>query len=170
MSLRAVDYWSEFANEKFFGIKAPKFCEGKEKPYTVSNGIPMPDYWVVLKDFSYNTKQDRYVCSTSGIQTQDMVSNTELKKGDLLFRNFRYENAVQNMVANGVITEASKNKSTQRNEKELQEGDVELKIRRILVAPLLFLEIMGLSENQAKIIYFSLIGVGGYFAYKKFKK
>ena len=54
--------------------------------------------------------------------------------------------------------------------KELQEGDVELKIRRILIAPLVFLQMAGLSEIQAKIIYGSLIAVGGYFAYKKFKK
>ena len=57
----------------------------------------------------------------------------------------------------------------EKRRKESKEGDVELKIRRILIAPLLLLEMMGLSENQAKIIYFSLIGVGGYFAYKKFK-
>lgn len=54
--------------------------------------------------------------------------------------------------------------------KQLQEGDLELTIRRILKAPLIYLGFMGLSENQARIIYFSLIGVGGYFAYKKFKK
>ena len=54
--------------------------------------------------------------------------------------------------------------------KELQEGDVELKIRRILIAPLVFLQMGGLSEIQAKIIYGSLIAVAGYFAYKKFKK
>jgi len=47
---------------------------------------------------------------------------------------------------------------------------LELTIRRILKAPLIYLGFMGLSENQARIIYFSLIGVGGYFAYKKFKK
>ena len=124
--------------------KTPEFCDGKEFPYTVSGGIPMPDYWVVLKDFSYNTKQDRYVCSTSGIQTQEYVPDTELKKGDLLKRNFRYENAVQNMVANGVIAEASKNKSS-----SLGFGD-----------PL---------KNKKWLVY-GLIAVAGYFAYKKFKK
>jgi len=70
----------------------------------------------------------------------------------------------------GSDTELKVFEMQRRKKEELKEGDVELKIRRILVAPLLFLEIMGLSENQAKIIYFSLIGVGGYFAYKKFKK
>lgn len=54
--------------------------------------------------------------------------------------------------------------------KESKEGDVDFKIRRILKAPFLLLRMMGLSENQSKIIYFSLIGVGGYFAYKKFIK
>ena len=54
--------------------------------------------------------------------------------------------------------------------KQLQEGDLELTIKRIIKAPLIYLRFMGLSENQARIIYFSLIGVGGYFAYKKFKK
>ena len=49
--------------------------------------------------------------------------------------------------------------------KESKEGDVDFKIRRILKAPFLLLRMMGLSENQSKIIYFSLIGVGGYFAY-----
>ena len=51
-----------------------------------------------------------------------------------------------------------------------KEGDLELTIKRIIKAPLIYLRFMGLSENQARIIYFSLIGVGGYFAYKKFKK
>ena len=51
-----------------------------------------------------------------------------------------------------------------------KEGDLELTIKRIIKAPLIYLGFMGLSENQARIIYFSLIGVGGYFAYKKFKK
>ena len=54
--------------------------------------------------------------------------------------------------------------------KQLQEGDLELTIRRILKAPLIYLGFAGFSENQARIIYYSLIGVGGYFAYKKFKK
>tara|TARA_R110000824_G_scaffold6362_1_gene29488 strand:+ start:5108 stop:5362 length:255 start_codon:yes stop_codon:yes gene_type:complete len=54
--------------------------------------------------------------------------------------------------------------------KQLQEGDLELTIRRILKAPLIYLRFAGFSENQARIIYYSLIGVGGYFAYKKFKK
>lgn len=139
-------------NEKFtfgnFGFgeinrkrKAPEFCDGKEYPYTVSSS--MPDYWVVLKDFSYNKKQDRYVCSTSNLQTQEYVPNTKLKKGDLLKRNFRYENAVQNMVANGIITEASKNKSS-----SLGFGD-----------PL---------KNKKWLVY-GLIAVAGYFAYKKLK-
>jgi hypothetical protein len=123
--------------------KAPEFCDGKEYPYTVNSGIPMPDYWVVLKDFSYNKKQDRYVCSTSNMQTSDYVPNTELKKGDLLKRNFRYENAIQNMVANGVITEASKNKSS-----SLGFGDH--------------------LKNKKWLVY-GLIAVAGYFAYKKFK-
>ena len=51
-----------------------------------------------------------------------------------------------------------------------KEGDLELTIKRIIKAPLIYLRFMGLSENQARIIYYSLIGVGGYFAYKKFKK
>ena len=54
--------------------------------------------------------------------------------------------------------------------KQLQEGDLELTMRRILKAPLIYLRFAGFSENQARIIYYSLIGVGGYFAYKKFKK
>lgn len=52
---------------------------------------------------------------------------------------------------------------------EVLEQDAEFKIRRILIAPLVFLQMAGLSENQSKIIYASLIGVGGYFIYKKFK-
>ena len=51
-----------------------------------------------------------------------------------------------------------------------KEGDLELTIKRIIKAPFVYLRFMGLSENQARIIYYSLIGVGGYFAYKKFKK
>ena len=54
--------------------------------------------------------------------------------------------------------------------KQLQEGDLELTIKRIIKAPYIYLRFMGLSDNQARIIYYSLIGVGGYFAYKKFKK
>lgn len=77
---------------------------------------------------------------------------------------------IGNSMIGGSDTELKVFEMQRRKKEELKEGDVELKIRRILVAPLLFLEIMGLSENQAKIIYFSLIGVGGYFAYKKFKK
>ena len=77
---------------------------------------------------------------------------------------------IGNSMIGGSDTELKVFEMQRRKKEELKEGDVELKIRRILVAPLLFLEIMGLSENQDKIIYFSLIGVGGYFAYKKFKK
>ena len=84
------------------------------------------------------------------------------------------EKAIQDMMArtqNNVgkhITPKSYN--TLLAYEESQEGDLKFTIRRILIAPLVFLDMMGLSENQAKIIYFSLIGVGGYFAYKKFKK
>ncbi len=127
-----------------FKKKNPSFCEGKEYPYVVSSGIPMPDYWVVLKDFTYNKKSDRYVCSTSYMQTQEYVADTKLKKGDLLKRNFRYENAIQNMVADGVIMEASKYKSS-----SLGFGD-----------PL---------KNKKWLVY-GLIAVAGYFIYNKLKK
>jgi len=128
--------------ENKFGKTRPDFCEGSDTPSRSSDSTP--DYWIVLKDFTYNTKVDRYVCSTSRMQTKDYVVDTNLKKGDLLDRNFRYENAVQTMVNNGVIMKAS-----EYNPNSLGFGD-----------PL---------KNMNWLVY-GLIAVAGYFAYKKFKK
>ena len=80
-------------------------------------------------------------------------------KGSILSNRDKY-------MSDKIALEESKRKTN----KQLQEGDLELTIKRIIKAPLIYLRFMGLSENQARIIYFSLIGVGGYFAYKKFKK
>mgnify|MGYP003660315481 CR=1 FL=1 len=77
---------------------------------------------------------------------------------------------IGNSMIGGSDTEVKVFEMQRAKRKELQEGDVELKIRRILIAPLVFLQMGGLSEIQAKIIYGSLIAVAGYFAYKKFKK
>tara|TARA_B110000037_G_scaffold90018_1_gene106503 strand:- start:86 stop:322 length:237 start_codon:yes stop_codon:yes gene_type:complete len=73
----------------------------------------------------------------------------------------------QLQVDNNKVNKTKKPLDTRTRSKE---GDLELTIKRIIKAPLIYLRFMGLSENQARIIYFSLIGVGGYFAYKKFKK
>ena len=77
------------------------------------------------------------------------------------------DKAIQDMVARQNYLNDEKPLDTRTPSKE---GDLELTIKRIIKAPLIYLRFMGLSENQARIIYFSLIGVGGYFAYKKFKK
>jgi len=81
------------------------------------------------------------------------------------------DKAIQDMLARrNPIENPNKTKKPLDTRTPSKEGDLELTIKRIIKAPLIYLRFMGLSENQARIIYFSLIGVGGYFAYKKFKK
>tara|TARA_B110000908_G_scaffold134759_1_gene159351 strand:+ start:468 stop:698 length:231 start_codon:yes stop_codon:yes gene_type:complete len=70
------------------------------------------------------------------------------------------DKAIQDMVAR---------RNPLNDESTRQENQIPL-LKRILKAPLIYLRFAGFSENQARIIYYSLIGVGGYFAYKKFKK
>tara|TARA_B110000879_G_scaffold206558_1_gene288744 strand:+ start:6813 stop:7043 length:231 start_codon:yes stop_codon:yes gene_type:complete len=70
------------------------------------------------------------------------------------------DKAIQDMVAR---------RNPLNDESTRQENQIPL-LKRILKAPLIYLRFAGFSENQARIIYYSLIGVGGYFAYKKFKR
>ena len=132
----------KFQDKNPFGLTRPDFCEGRNIPSRSSDSTPR--YWIVLKDFTYNFKQDRYVCSTSGIQTQEVVADTNIKKGDFLNRNFRYENAVQTLVNNGVIMKAS-----EYNPNSLGFGD---------------------PIKDKKWLLYVVLAVAGYFAYKKFKK
>jgi len=89
-----------------------------------------------------------------------------------LSKSEREERIKKDLTNKQLEKERIKQLSIARNDtkKLSKEGDLELTIKRIIKAPLIYLRFMGLSENQARIIYFSLIGVGGYFAYKKFKK
>lgn len=123
----------------------PDFCEYNYKP-PYSSDASTPNYWIVLKDYTYNTKDDRYVCALDGevAVKEDVVANTNLKIGERLNRNFRYENAVQTMVADGVIMEASKYDAEGVSAKK------------------------GINY-KGWLIYALLVGAG-YFAYKKFKK
>ena len=57
---------------------------------------------------------------------------------------------IGNSMIGGSDTELKVFEMQRRKKKELQEGDVELKIRRILVAPLLFLEIWGYQKIKPK--------------------
>ena len=114
-----------------------------------------------------------------GFDTKQLVSQqVETKEDrnrwkDLTNKQIQQERIrIKQQQLNGTVTQdvtlpSGKQLDTRTRSKE---GDLELTIKRVIKAPLIYLRFMGLSENQARIIYFSLIGVGGYFAYKKFKK
>lgn len=118
---------NSFKNKGFGGglyasWKPPSFCDNGTPKRSSDN---TPNYWIALKDFSYNTKTDRYACSHPlSPRTMDFVENTKIKKGDLLKRNFRYDNAVEQLVKSGAIIEVSKYKTSKKNKQYLLYGVV----------------------------------------------
>jgi hypothetical protein len=114
MSQRVGDFGSIL-----MGWNPPSFCENGTPKRSSDN---TPNYWIALKDFSYNRKSDRYACSPPlSPRTMDIVEDTKIKKGDLLKRNFRYDNAVEQLVKSGAIIEVSKYK-TSKNKQYLMYG------------------------------------------------
>jgi len=136
--------------DKLRNFKPPKFCQNGT-PRKATYGID--NYWVALKDFTYNEKADRDACrSPFAPRTKEYVEDTKVKKGQKLKQNFRYDFAVEKMKKDGFIAKASEEQS----EVLLPEGE----------APKGF----GDPIKDKKWILYVVLAVAGYFAYKKFKK
>lgn len=130
-----------------FNFEPPSFCENGNPIRSSEN---TKDYWTALKDFSYNEKSDRYVCRSpfSG-RTMDMVKDTNIKKGDKLRRNFRYDQSVNDLKNKGFIIETSQNLAKNENPNKSNIGN---------------------DMAYKKWFLYSVIAILGYFTYKKIKK
>jgi len=137
--------------DKLLNFKPPKFCQNGY-PRKATYGID--NYWVALKDFTYNTKADREACFRPfRARTQEVVEDTQVKKGQKLKQNFRYDFAVEKLKKDGFIAKASEQES-----EELLPANSE--IRKGFGDPI----------KDKKWILYVVLAVAGYFAYKKLKK
>lgn len=113
--------------------------------------VKNPVYWVATKDFKYNTKTDRYYdADPMSPRTMEYVKDTVVKKGDTLPKDF-----VNNKNYLKSLMKFIKPIGTRSIKAEKEKLDPVTKQANLF------------SNNNLLIL---AVIVGGYFAYKKFKK